>query len=112
VKCIICDTDPRSFAWTDQHGIAQCTTCGSPYRIYHYEGEGDEHKRVEKPPELLYTDAEQPMFRRIFVETKARISAVQHGLSFPGGQDVATREDVERVSEWWRSHKHEYPERS
>lgn len=110
MRCLVCDTDPITFAWADHHGIAQCTTCGTAYRIFHYEGEGAERKRVDKPPTCLHDADELPMFRRIFAETKARMSAVQHGLSFPGGQDVATQEDVQAIARWWIEHKHEYPE--
>jgi hypothetical protein len=98
--CQVCDADRVLWAWTDSHGVAQCSMCGAPYRLFHYDGEGNERRRVEKPPELL-VDAEAA--RRCFVATGAKLSAVGLHLSFPGGYDVASRDDIRKVSEWWKS---------
>jgi hypothetical protein len=97
--CLVCDR-PLSFAWTDSHGIAQCTTCGAPYRIFHYDGEGEQRKRITKEPDLLI---EPEPAQRCFRETGARLSAVGLQLSFPGGYDVASRDDIERVTGWWKA---------
>ncbi len=102
--CVICDTEPR-WAWCDHHGIAQCVTCGAPYRLIHYDGEGSERKRVERAPDLLLEVADIEAVRRCRSETGAKLSAVGLGLSFPGGYDVASRADVDAFSEWWAKHK-------
>lgn len=83
MKCVVCDTESPSFAWTDSHGIAQCRTCGAPYRIYHYE----DGKRVEKPPECLINDESLDLFRACWAACKSPMSAVWLSLSFPGGYD-------------------------
>jgi len=98
--CLVCDR-PMSVAWTDTHGVAQCLACGAPYRIIHYEGEGEGRHRVERDPEILLNEERLPTIRRCFTETKARMSAVGLQLSFPGGYDVASREDMEAIAAWW-----------
>jgi hypothetical protein len=97
--CLVCDKG-LSLTWTDTHGAAQCMTCGAPYQVFHYEGEGDARRRVERPAELLLSEETLGEVRRCFAETGARISAVGMRLSFPGGYDVATREDVAKVIDW------------
>ena len=44
MNCDICKTENPSWAWTDTHGVARCCKCGAPYRLYHYEGEGEATK--------------------------------------------------------------------
>jgi hypothetical protein len=103
MSCNICDSELR-YAWTDHHGIAQCVKCGAPYRLLHYEGEGDQKRRVEKPPEPLLTEDAEPA-RRCWEETRAKLSAVGMGFSFPGGYDVATGDDYERSGVWWKQYR-------
>jgi len=98
--CAICNTPSMKFSWCDYHGIAQCTTCGAPYRLLHYDGEGDERRRVERPAELVLAEEDVPRVRRCWAETKAKLSAVHLGLSFPGGYDVAGADDIARVEAW------------
>jgi hypothetical protein len=80
-------------------------TCGAPYRILHYEGEGDARRRVQLPPTCSFSAEELPFFRRCWAETKSRLSAVGLCLSFPGGYDVASREDIQAVCAWWARNK-------
>ena len=103
--CAVCYTEAR-WAWCDQHGVAQCVKCGAPYRLFHYEGEGDTRKRVERPPEMLLDDDDVAAARRCFADTGAKLSAVGMGLSFNGGYDVANTYDHERGAEWWAQHRH------
>ena len=93
--CPICDTVKPSFAWTDTHGVAQCTTCGVPIRLYHYD---DENKRVEKAPECVVLATAIPLLRRYRAETGKLIPS---GCSFPGGYELAKKEDFEAFNEWW-----------
>jgi hypothetical protein len=90
-------------AWTDTHGVAQCSECGAPYRVFHYEG--DERKRVEKAPECLIRDEDLATDRRCYTESGARLSAVGFGLSFRGGYEVATREDTDKLIAWHKAEK-------
>ncbi len=89
-NCVICGK-PHSFAWTDTHGVAQCTTCGAPYQVLFYEND----KRVEREPEMMLTAEGANEARRFHAETGARLSAVGMHLSFPGGYDVARIGDIE-----------------
>lgn len=93
--CLVCDRD-FAFAWTDTHGVGQCTTCGAPYRIYHYEND----KRVEKPPLFVLADAMIAALRKFHADTRARLSAQSMGLSFPGGFDIARQEDADALERW------------
>lgn len=101
--CAICER-PLSFAWTDHHGIAQCVGCGAPYRLLHYEGEGQDRRSVERGPDLLLQGTDLTRARECFRDTGARLSAVGLGLSFPGGYDIATPDEVRMVSAWWKAH--------
>lgn len=100
-QCDICGKD-RSFAWTDTHGVAQCTDCGAPYRLYHYD---ENDKRLDKPPECTVNPEMVEQIQRFHKETGARLSAVGMGLSVPGGYDVATAEDVRATNEWFAEAK-------
>ena len=96
-KCDICKS-PLGVTWTDHHGIAQCAQCGAPYRIYHYEGEPK--RRVDKPAELLLSGENLELARRFHSDTGRKLSAVGMALSFPGGYDIATKEDILAYREW------------
>ena len=103
MKCETCDNEATRFAWTDTHGIAQCTTCGTPYMLIHYEGKqgSADRKRVEKPLESIVDDAWKPILRRYWQESKRVIPS---GCSFPGGQELANDQDKESFSRWCKSH--------
>ena len=98
--CRVCD-QKLAMTWTDTHGIAQCLTCGAPYRVFYYEN----GVRVEKEPELLLQEETLGEGRQCYAETQARLSAVGMGLSFPGGYDVATAEDHRKLSDWYKAPK-------
>jgi len=97
--CHVCD-QPLCVSWTDTHGIAQCWTCGAPYRVFHYEN----GVRAKKEPELLLEEGTLDEDRQCYAETQARLSAVGMGLSFPGGYDVATAEDHRKLGDWYKAH--------
>ena len=98
-NCIVCDQRP-TWAWTDTHGVAQCVHCGTPYRLYHYEGD----KRVEKAPECQALPAWVPLLRRYREETKHKIPG---GFSFSAGYEVAQPDDFEAFNAWCNKNRAE-----
>jgi hypothetical protein len=99
--CLVCDTKNPSLAWTDTHGIAQCFTCGTPARVYHYD---DDHNRIDRAPECDVRDVWVPLLRRYRADTGRKVPS---GRSFPGGQEVASRADVEAFNAWCDAHRAE-----
>lgn len=95
MKCEICQTENPNWSWTDTHGVAQCFTCGTPYQVYHYEGD----KRVDKPPELCVLPEYIPVLQAYWLENKRRIPG---GHSFPGGQELASQDDRTAFSLWMK----------
>lgn len=95
MNCDICGTS-FWFMWTDTHGIGQCSTCGAPYTIYHYE----DNQRTDKPPALIINE--------FFIEPCREYWQKHHkpmpsGCSFPGSsQELASAIEAR---EW-----HEYME--
>ena len=90
--CVVCDQKPV-WAWTDTHGVAQCVHCGTPYRLYHYEGD----KRVEKPAECQAAPSWIPLLRRYRAETGHMIPG---GFSFDPHYEVAQPDDFEAFNGW------------
>jgi hypothetical protein len=102
-NCETCDR-PLLFAWTDTHGVGQCTSCGTPYTIYHYE----DHVRVKKPPESCVADAWKPFLVQHWKETGRPIPS---GYSFGiGGYEVANKKDCEEWHNWCETHRSELPQ--
>jgi hypothetical protein len=97
MNCTICNKLNPIWSWTDTHGIAQCMTCGTPYRLYHYEGNADDIKRVEKPPTLCVDQKYIPVLQEYWKQIKRTIPG-HH--SFPGGQELANDEDIEIFNKW------------
>ena len=93
MNCIICGEVPI-WSWTDTHGIAQCR-CGAPYRIFHYD---ENNKRVKKPPETVLGPEWIERCRSYRAETKRTIPS---GCSFPGGQELASPEDIVAWNKYW-----------
>ena len=110
MKCETCSIEPASFAWTDTHGIAQCTTCGTPYMLIHYEGEqgSPDRRRVKKPAESIVDETWKPILRQYWEECKRIIPS---GCSFPGGQELATNADHRAFSDWCTAHEEIIPKR-
>lgn len=102
--CVVCDRSNPGFSWTDTHGIGQCVSCGTPYRIYHYEGEGENSKLVKKPPECLVLPEWIPLLRRFRTDTGHIIPG---GYSFSGGQEMASEADVRAFNKWCDDHRSE-----
>lgn len=101
MNCELCEKD-FSFRWTDSHGVGVCTSCGTPYTIYHYEDD----KRVEKPPEIALKPSGVELAKRYWLEHKRRV--------FPGAFDMgilrsrgdrtysgATDDDMRAWDDWY-----------
>lgn len=106
-NCVICD-EPLSFRWTDRHGVGACLTCNAPVLIYHYEGEGDERRRVDKPPEFTVAEEWIPIVRKYWQETHSR---APNGCNIPGSSyEPCGYEEFERWRKWLAEHEDELPE--
>lgn len=102
--CLVCGNQ-LTFQWSDTHGIGCCTTCGMPYRFYHYE----DNKRVDKPPEPTLTEAGVEVAKRYWNERRRRVFPACHDMGVErGGRSYsgATSEDVREFGDWY---KREYP---
>lgn len=110
MNCKCCEK-PFSFCWTDSHGVGACNNCGLPYVIYHYEGEGDERKRVEKEPECPIFEEWIPVAQRYRNETGGRVFPAEFDMGFRDGRSYsgATPGDVRAWNEWLDAHKDELP---
>ena len=112
MKCVVCDSD-LSFQWSDTHGVGVCWRCGMPYTVYHYEGEGDERKRVDKPPAPAIFEEWIPVGRRYWEETKRRVFPASFDMGFLSRRETsysgATPGDVRAFDDWLEAHKDELP---
>ena len=104
MKCTICNTEDPQWAWTDTHGIAQCWTCGAPYRLYHYEG--DPPRRIEKPPTLLLKDEYIELCQRFHRETGYKMPG---GFSFSQDYERASTVDRRAFNDWMDQHGPQEP---
>ncbi len=113
-KCEGCGF-PLMCQWTDTHGIGACVRCALPYVLFHYEGEGEDKKRVEKPPSC-------PIFPE-WIEVGKRYHKETGGKMFPGefsftgighnGRTYcgATENDMREWHDWLKAHDAELPKR-
>ena len=68
--CLVCDSENPGFTWSDQHGEGMCLVCGTPYQLLHYEGEGENHRRVDKPPSCNIKPEWIPALRACYADLK------------------------------------------
>ena len=95
--CEICN-DKLVITWTDTHGVAACIRCNSPYRIYHYEGDGENRKRIDKPPEILFRSDWVDRLKIYWQENKSRIP---NGINMPGSSyEQCTPGDMATFNEY------------
>ncbi len=103
---------PLSIQWSDTHGVGVCCRCALPYTVFHYEGEGDDRKRVDKPPSC-------PIFPE-WIEVGKRYHAETGRKMFPGEFSFllnsrettycgATQNDMREWHDWLKAHKDELP---
>jgi len=102
MKCDCCNEDIR-FRWTDTHGVAVCTNCGFPYRIYHYEDD----KRIEKPPEPTLLPEAIELAKEYWEENHDRVFPAIHSFSFKDGDSYcgANRFQADRFYSWLDDHE-------
>lgn len=86
--------------WSDTHGVGVCTSCGLPYRLYHYEND----KRVEKPAEPCLTARGVEIAKEYWTETHRRVFPAcydmgigRDGRSYSG----ATSGDCDAFNTWY-----------
>lgn len=115
MKCVICDTEKTGFQWSDTHGVGVCYQCGMPYTLYHYEGEGDDSKRVDKEPTPAIREDWIPVGRRYWEETHRRVFPASYDMGFLSGRDRsysgATQDDCRSFNEWLDAHQSELPQK-
>ena len=64
--CLVCDTPEPVYSWTDYHGEAYCTNCGTAYQLKAGDlAEGETYPRPNFAPKWL------PLLRRFWQETKS-----------------------------------------
>lgn len=102
MKCEICGTENPALNWTDTHGVAQCCTCGTPYKILHYDDDGN---RVDREPEIMIIQHWVPMTREYW-ETHKRM--IPSGYSFTGNPqyELASSADTKAFYEWCDENRH------
>ncbi len=93
MKCEICQSELR-YTWTDTHGVAQCLTCGTPYRIIHYDAA---ERVVKRAPEIRVLAEYIPAVRQYWEEHHRMMPS---GCSFEGGQELASHEDSAAFYKW------------
>ena len=99
MKCDCCGEE-ISFRWTDAHGVAVCTNCGLPYRIYHYD---DSEKRIEKAPEITLNPEAIEIAKEYWEETHDRVFPAIHSFFSPSsGYSYcgATPEQQQKFYDW------------
>ena len=97
-SCLICDRQ-AGFQWTDTHGVGQCSSCGAPYRLYHYDGA---NQRIDKPAEFILFPELIPLLRQFIAESPGR--CIHAGCSFPGGYEKASNSQANEYYEWLDAH--------
>lgn len=107
--CAICSS-PLGVRWTDTHGVGVCTTCGLPYRIYHYEND----ERVDRPPSIEVNERWLPLAKEYLDTLKQRVfpGACDMGiLRHRGGRTYsgATEEQMREFDEWLEARKDRWP---
>lgn len=104
-KCDCCGND-FVMTWTDTHGIAACCHCGLPYKILHYEGEGEDLKRIEKPPEICLKEGGLEIAKEYWEKFKMRVFPGQYDMGFlrrRGGRTYsgASESEINSFHKWY-----------
>lgn len=83
--CLICGASPTRWTWSDKHGEAMCTQCGTPYQLLQYEGEKGNRKRIEGPPRINIKGDWLPILLQYWEETHrfAGLGAMMIARDYP-----------------------------
>ena len=65
--CVVCDSYPMYFQWSDYSGEAMCQQCGCPYQL---KWGSDEQKKEDKYPYLNLKKEFIPVARKYWNEKK------------------------------------------
>ena len=107
-ECVVCGSQSL-YRWTDTHGIGACLTCGCPYRLFHYEKDGEgKDRRVERQPECCILPDWLDLARRYWEEEHRNCDPGAYNFS-GSSYEVATQEDVDTYQEWMEAHRDEFP---
>lgn len=99
-SCEICGMNV-GWRWTDTHGIGACLECGAPYRLLHYDENG---QYVARPPTLLIKPAYLEL-TKLYWETEHR-NVAPGAFNIDGSSyEVATQEDFVAISVFWKAHQ-------
>jgi hypothetical protein len=81
--CVICDSHPVAYQWSDYHGEGMCQKCGAPYQLK----AGSELQQKEgNYPCLNFADGFDKIAKEYWKETK---QFVHYGQSFSRRDGVA-----------------------
>jgi hypothetical protein len=100
--CVICDTNPARYGWTDYSGEGYCLRCGTPYQLkWGTLKDGESYPRLNVSPTAV------PMLRRYFAETNQSNGAG----TFLIARDYPDQLEGRRCfGEWFERHQDDYPE--
>lgn len=105
MNCIVCGKAPY-FAWTDTHGVAACSVCGMPYRLFFYDKDGNRIEGREPEPAMDETGIE--IAKRYWSEERRRVYPGVFDLGFYSGEETtysgATHDDVREFNRWYDRH--------
>lgn len=102
--CVVCGA-AHGFQWSDTHGIGVCHYCATPYTIFHYEGEGDDKKRVDKPPTCALDETGIALAKRYWAKTGRKVFPGCCDMGLLGHRDRtysgATADDMQVFGDWY-----------
>lgn len=106
-RCQICGNETY-FRWCSMYGFGACVICGAPYKIYFFDGDGPNKRRVFRAPQLMIDPAWVPLAKRYWREKHRNVDPGAYNLN--GEMEVASRDDFQIHDEWIEAHCDEWPE--
>ena len=102
--CEVCGSELLC-RWTDTHGVGVCVRCGTPYRLYHYDENG---QPVNKPPECQLTPEWIKVARIYFASMGRMVDPGGFDMGLCGGRTAtysgATQDDSAAWNDWLTKH--------
>jgi hypothetical protein len=87
-KCVICDTEPVSYQWSDYSGEAMCRVCGAPYQL---KWGSEEQKKEGNYPYLNLKTKIIPVIREYYQQAKCFTYL---------GSGIGHRTGITQFNEW------------